>query len=292
MSDPNSPNNTPPVEDADKVTSSLFEPPSVEAVNQELPDYELSTLFSFDRTGALYRGRQPKLDRDICLKLLPPLAGPDQEAYAEAFLHEAKTMASLNHPHIVKVHNFGQTQSGLFFFVMEYVEGSILRREVNAGRVQLEHIFAWVPPVCEALQHAHLQGVVHCDIRPKNILFTNEGEVTVANFGLARVQGQRPEFTSSTVAGVTVSTMDYVAPETSEPGVMFDVRADIYSLGVMIYEMITYQLPGSGYQPVSEAFGVDARFDTIIDGALRPNRESRFQTVMDISGWLSAIHGL
>lgn len=266
-----------------------FNPPTVEELNAQIRDYELSAMFSSDLTGALYRGRQPKLERDICLKLLPTIEGPEGERYAEAFKHEANTMATLNHPNIIKVHDFGQTEGGAHYFVMEYVEGSILSRIIRQGQLTMDHVFGWTPPVCEALQHAHLQGVVHCDIRPTNILISNDGNVKVANFGLSRVQGQRPEFSESMSTGITATTLDYSAPEFRDPDAGIDYRCDIYSLGVVLYEMLTGQLPREGYRPVSEVAGIDPRFDRIIDGALDTNRDTRFQTALEISARLNQI---
>ncbi|MFT5467275.1 MAG: serine/threonine protein kinase [Verrucomicrobiales bacterium] len=266
-----------------------FEALSIEDLNQQVPEYELSVLFSSDFTGALYRGRQPKLERDICLKLLPPIAGTEGESYAAAFTHEAHTMASLNHPNIIKVHDFGKTEGGLNYFVMEYVEGSILRRVVNLQQLTLDHIFGWTPQICEALQHAHLQGVVHCDIRPTNILISNEGSVKVANFGLSRVQGQRPEISDSMSNSISATTLNYASPEMRDPAASIDYRTDIYSLGVVLFEMLTGQIPTIDGPPASEIAGVDPRFDRIIAGALEPDREARFQTALDISVRLRAI---
>ena len=267
-----------------------FDPPPVEELNQQVPEYELSAMFSSDLTGALYRGRQSKLDRDICLKVLPPISGPDSEAYAEAFKHEAHTMASLNHPNITKVHDFGQTEKGLHYFVMEYVEGSILRRILRNNQITLDHIFGWTPYICDALQHAHLQSVVHCDIRPTNILITSDGIVKVANFGLSRVKGQGSAFTASMTTGITAATtLDYAAPEMRDPAASIDYRADIYSLGVVLYEMLTGQIPRTGYHPASEVAEVDPRFDEIIARAMDPDRETRSQTALDISAGLHAI---
>lgn len=269
--------------------ASHFDPPAVEELNEEIPEYELSVMFSSDLTGALYRGRQPKLDRDVCLKLLPPISGGDGQKYADAFSHEAHTMASLNHPNIIKVHDFGQTESGLNYFVMEYVEGSILRRVINQKQLTLDHIFGWTPQVCEALQHAHLQGVVHCDIRPTNILISNEGSIKVANFGLSRVQGQGPEFSESMSTGISASTHQYSSPEMRDPATSIDYRTDIFSLGIVLYEMLTGRVPKEGDALPSEIAGVDPRFDRIITGAIELDREKRFQTALDIKARLHAI---
>ncbi|MEM7009979.1 MAG: serine/threonine-protein kinase [Verrucomicrobiota bacterium] len=296
MSDPETPKAIPSAvplwleKDDGTYQATHFDPPSIEELNDQIPEYELSAMFSSDLTGALYRGRQPKLERDICLKLLPTIEGAEGERYADAFKHEANTMATLNHPNIIKVHDFGQTAGGAHYFVMEYVEGSILRRIIRQGQLTMDHVFGWTPPVCEALQHAHLQGVVHCDIRPTNILISNDGVVKVANFGLSRVQGQRPEFTSAMSTGITASTLDYTAPELRDPSAGIDYRCDIFSLGVVLYEMLTGQLPRAGYRPVSEVANIDPRFDRIIDGALDPNRETRFQTALEISARLARIN--
>ncbi|MEQ1840999.1 MAG: serine/threonine-protein kinase, partial [Verrucomicrobiales bacterium] len=252
-----------------------FAPPSIEELNGTIPGYELSLMFNLDDTGALYRARHTTLDRDVCIKILPPPPEVEHGGYLESFRTEAHTMAKLHHPNIIKVYDSGETTDGLPYFVMEYVEGSILRRMIDFGQISMEHVLGWIPPLCEALQYAHLQGIVHCDVRPSNILLTFDGEVKLANFRLSRVSAHGvPGFAASTV---------HAAPEMHEEGTVIDYRADIYSLGVVLYEMLTGRLPIGTFAPASTVAGVDPRFDDIIRGALQPDRDARWQTALDIS---------
>jgi len=252
-----------------------FVPPSIEELNAAMPGYELSLMFNLDDTGALYRARHSKLERDVCIKVLPPAPDAEHDLFLESFKTEAHTMAKLHHPNIIKVYDSGETASGLPYFVMEYVEGSILRRMIDFGQIGMEHVLGWIPPICDALQYAHLQGIVHCDVRPSNILLTFGGEVKLANFRISRVNGRG-------VPGFAVSTV-HAAPEMLEDGIAIDYRADIYSLGVVLYEMLTGRLPIGNFTPASAVAGVDPRFDDIIRGALQPDRDARWQTALDIS---------
>jgi len=250
-------------------------------LNEAIPNYELSLMFNIDDTGALYRARHLKLERDVCIKILPPVPDEEKAEYLETFRTEAQTMAKLHHPNIIKVYDSGETSGGLPYFVMEYVEGSILRRMIDFGQIGMEHVLGWIPPICEALQYAHLQGIVHGDVRPSNILLTFDGEVKLANFRLSRVRGQG--------GGGSISSTVHVAPEALEAEAVIDYRADIYSLGVVLYEMLTGRLPVGNFTPASAVAGVDARFDDIIRGALQPNRESRWQTALDVSSLVCQI---
>ena len=138
--------------------------------------------------GAVYKARQKELDRIVALKILPPGIG-DDAAFAGRFAREAKALAKLNHPGIVTLYEFGQT-NGLFFFLMEFVDGVNLRQLLHAGRIAPREALAIVPQICDALQYAHDQGIVHRDIKPENILLDRRGRVKVADFGLAKIVGE------------------------------------------------------------------------------------------------------
>lgn len=256
-----------------------FIPPSIEELNAVMPNYEIGHMFNLSESGALFRARHSRLERDVCIRILPPAPDPEDPAYLEDFKLEAKTMAVLHHPNIIKVYDSGETANGLPYLVMEYVEGSILRRMIDFGQIGIEHVVGWIPFVCEALQYAHLQGIVHCDVRPDNILLTYNGEVKLANFRLSRISGQGLSGGATGGAPLTANA----APEVFEVGSVLDYRADIYSLGVVIYEMLTSRLPLGNFAPASSFPGVDPRFDDIINGALQPDRESRWQSALDIA---------
>src|SRR5712692_9194174 len=131
--------------------------------------------------GAVYKARQPGLDRLVALKILPPDAGRDP-AFAERFTREARALAKLNHPNIVGVYDFGQTD-GQYYLIMEFVDGLNLRQVLRAGELKPQEALRIVPQICEALQFAHDEGIVHRDIKPENILLDKKGRVKIADFG-------------------------------------------------------------------------------------------------------------
>ena len=147
--------------------------------------------------GAVYKARQPGLDRLVAIKILPPEVGRDP-AFAERFTREARALARLSHPNIVSVYDFGQ-RDGLFYFVMEYVDGVNLRQAILAGGMSTrKQALAIVPQICDALQFAHDEGIVHRDIKPENILLDKRGRVKIADFGLAKLFGRQRPITTLT----------------------------------------------------------------------------------------------
>src|SRR4051812_27344621 len=162
---------------------SSFTAPAPAELAAHFPRLEVLELLGQGGMGAVYKARQPGLDRFVALKILPPEVGRDP-AFAERFAREARALARLSHPHIVAVYDFGQAD-GLYYVTMEYVDGVDLRRALRAGELTPEQALAIIPQVCDALQFAHDQGVVHRDIKPENILLDRRGRVKVADFGLA-----------------------------------------------------------------------------------------------------------
>ncbi|HXF09188.1 MAG TPA: serine/threonine-protein kinase, partial [Desulfuromonadaceae bacterium] len=153
----------------------------------KFPQLEIVELIGAGGMGAVYKARQRELDRVVALKILPPGIGGDP-AFADRFAREAKALAKLNFPGIVTIHDFGR-MDGLFYFLMEFVDGVTLRQLLNAGRVSPREALAIVPQICDALQFAHDHGIVHRDIKPDNILIDRRGRVKVADFGLAKIIG-------------------------------------------------------------------------------------------------------
>src|SRR4029077_9443541 len=167
-----------------------FNPPPVPELAQFFPQLEILELIGKGGMGAVYKARQKQLDRIVALKILPPGIG-DDPAFAERFAREAKALAKLNHPGIVTLYEFGKAD-GLYFFLMEFVDGVNLRQLLHAGRISAREALAIVPQICDALQFAHDQGIVHRDIKPENILLDRRGRVKVADFGLAKLVGVDP----------------------------------------------------------------------------------------------------
>jgi len=191
--------------------------PSPEELAQHFPQFEIVELLGKGVMGAVYKARQPQLDRYVALKILPPEVGKDP-AFAERFMREARALAKLNHSSIVAVYEFGEVD-GLYYFVMEYVDGANLRQTLVAGGLTPPEALAIVPQICDALQFAHDEGVVHRDIKPENILIDKRGRVKIADFGLAKLLGVDAEDSSVekpfTLTGThqVMGTLQYMAPE-------------------------------------------------------------------------------
>jgi hypothetical protein len=190
-------------------------------------------------------------------------------------------MAMLTHPHVVAVYDFGETD-GLYYFLMEFVDGVNLRRLLNDGKLAPAEALAIVPQVCDALQYAHDMGVVHRDIKPENILLDRRGQVKIADFGIAKLVGKEANDLTLTGAGQVVGTPQYMAPEQVEHPLQVDHRADIYSLGVVFYQMLTGELPIGRFAPPSKKVQIDVRLDEVVLRALEKEPERRYQQASEI----------
>jgi serine/threonine protein kinase len=254
-----------------------FTPPSVDELRPLFPQLEIIELLGQGGMGAVYKARQPGLDRLVALKLLPPAA---DAAFAERFTREARTLAKLNHPGIVTVYDFGQA-GGFYYFVMEFVEGVNLRQAQQAHKLTPSEALAIVPKICEALQIAHDAGIVHRDIKPENILLDAKGRVKIADFGLAKLL-DRPEQSHLTGTHQAMGTMHYMAPEQWEKPLTVDHRADIYSLGVVFYELLTGELPLGRFAAPSQKVQVDVRIDDVVLRTLEKEPDRRYQHASDV----------
>lgn len=252
-------------------------PPALEAVAAAFPQLEILELIGQGGMGAVYRARQPKLDRPVALKLLAAPAG-GSGTFAERFHREARLLARLSHPGIVAVHDYGET-GGFFYLVMEYVDGVNLREAMRAGRFTPDQALALVPKICEALQYAHDEGILHRDIKPENLLLDMRGRVKIADFGIAKLIGDKAKDAAITASGLAVGTPHYMAPEQLEHPQDVDQRADIYSLGVVFYEMLTGELPIGRFARPSQKTPLDPRVDEIVLRALEKERERRQSNV-------------
>jgi serine/threonine protein kinase len=255
-------------------------PPSLEELAQQFPQLEILELLGQGGMGIVYKARQPRLDRLVALKVLPPEAGRDP-AFAERFAREARALAKLSHPGIVTVYDFGESD-GRFYLLMEFVDGVNLRHLLREGRLKPEEALQIVPQLCEALQYAHEQGVVHRDIKPENILLDKKGHVKIADFGLAKLLGPKAADSALTGSQQVMGTPHYMAPEQLERPLAVDHRADIYSLGVVFYELLTGELPLGRFAPPSHKVQVDVRLDEVVLRALAKEPERRYQHVSDV----------
>ena len=289
-----------------------FVPPPVEAIASVFPQLEILELIGRGGMGAVYKARQPGLDRLVALKILPPRTGSDP-GFAERFTREARALAKLSHPNIVGVYDFGQVSSAgvplastagvppasrtgapqtitnLHYFLMEYVDGSNLRQVEQAGKLTPPQALQIIPQICEALQYAHEEGIVHRDIKPENVLLDKKGRVKIADFGLAKILGREPQDFRLTGAGQVMGTPNYMAPEQVEHPQAVDHRADIYSLGVVFYEMLTGELPLGRFAPPSRKVQVDVRLDEVVMHALEKEPERRYQHASQIKSDVETI---
>ncbi len=245
------------------------------------PQLEIISCLGRGGMGVVYKARQKTLNRLVALKLLAPERVDDPQ-FATRFEKEAQALAALNHPHIVGVYDFGQA-GGFYYLLMEFVDGVNLRQLLQTKRLTPKEALSIVPPVCDALQCAHDHGIVHRDIKPENLLIDKAGIVKIADFGIAKIIGD------GTHEPQPLGTPDYAAPEQSAgPS---DHRADIYSLGVVLYEMLTGERPKDKIEAPSKRVQVDIRIDEIVLRALEKKPELRFATAAEFRTQVEAAVG-
>lgn len=266
----------------DGVTGAPPKPVDPAELAAHFPQLEVLDPIGQGGMGIVYRARQRKLDRLVALKILPRDPGRDP-AFAERFHREARALARLNHPNIITVYDFGEIE-GLFYLVMEYVDGADLRRVLQQGRLGAAEALRIVPVICDALQYAHANGVVHRDIKPGNILLDRDGRVKIADFGIAKLAGAPGDAGEITLtqARQSMGTPHYMAPEQVECPRTVDHRADIYSLGVVFYEMLTGELPLGRFAPPSRRVEIDVRLDEVVLRALEKDPGRRYQQVGEV----------
>lgn len=274
------------LDEAGSASSAPPPPWSPEEIADKFPGYEILECLGRGGMGVVYQARQKSLDRLVAIKILPP-ERVGEERFSERFAVEAATLAKLSHPNIVTVHDFGET-GGLFYIVMEYVDGVNLRDLLREGKLEPQQALAIVPPVCDALQYAHDKGIVHRDIKPENLLLDKDGRIKIADFGIAklidpvavasdrRTSPDESQRRSQTAATVMAGTQGYSAPEQFTGTA--DHRADIYALGVVLYEMLTGERPHKDLVAPSKKVLLDVRIDEMVLRALEKEPERRYQT--------------
>jgi tRNA A-37 threonylcarbamoyl transferase component Bud32 len=259
---------------------SAWTAPPPAALASRFPQLEILEMLGQGGMGAVYKARQAKLDRLVAVKILPAPVGRDP-AFAERFAREARALAKLSHPQIVAVHDFGESD-GQYYLVMEYVEGMNLRQLLRSAQLPTESALPILLQICEALQFAHDEGVVHRDIKPENILVDKRGRVKIADFGLAKLLNRPPAGQVLTGSQQVMGTPHYMAPEQMEKPLEVDQRADIYSMGVVFYEMLTGELPLGQFVPPSQKAPIDPNLDRIVLQALAREPQRRFQHISEL----------
>jgi len=228
---------------AERVTTRIKEN---KVIPHQIPGYQILGKLGAGAMAVVYKARQLSLDRTVAIKILPKRFGENPE-YVERFYKEGRAAAKLNHPNIVQAFDVGEA-GGYHYFVMEYVKGKTLHNDLAAGKIfSEEEAIDIIIQVAHALTHAHARGLVHRDIKPKNIMMDADGTVKLADMGLARLTTDIKA--AETEAGKAYGTPYYIAPEQIRGEVDIDGRADIYGLGATFYHMLTGQVPFMADEP-------------------------------------------
>ena len=267
--------------------------------------YEIHSLLGAGGMGEVYLAWDTRLDRKVALKILPDAVAGDPDRMMR-FAQEAKAASGLNHPNIITIYEIDQSES-TSFIATEFIDGSTLRERMRAQPITPSEVLNVAVQVAAALTAAHANGIVHRDIKPENVIIRSDGIVKVLDFGLAKLTGQgSPDCVDGdaptrahlkTASGLVMGTATYMSPEQAR-GQQVDARTDIFSLGVVLYELLTGRLPYGGssiYEiiaavlsdreapPVSSySSGIPAELERIVAKALRKNREERYQTTKDL----------
>src|SRR5436309_8334945 len=252
--------------------------------------------------GEVYLARDLELDRTVAIKILPETLASDQQRL-QRFIQEARAASALNHPHILTIYEIGVTGSSRFI-ATEFIDGETLRQRISAG-LNLAEALEIAIQVGSALSAAHATGIIHHDIKPENIMVRHDGYIKVLDFGLAKLTEPKGSTTDTeaptramvnTDAGTVMGTANYMSPEQAK-GTHVDARSDLWSLGAVLYEMITRHVPFPGETPTETislilqrepapltrfAHEVPSELERIVTKALTKDREERYQTAKDL----------
>ncbi|MFN0109515.1 MAG: alpha/beta fold hydrolase [Blastocatellia bacterium] len=274
----------------------------------KLGRYEILSLIGAGGMGEVYLARDTQLERNVALKLLSERY-TDNTDWLRRFVREAKAASALNHPNIITIHEVGEAD-GIHFIATEYIEGKTLRHQLAAGRMKPIPALNVAAQLASALTAAHTAGIVHRDVKPENIMLRPDGYVKLLDFGLAKPTEASPLRTESaslaqlnTDPGVIMGTVNYMSPEQAR-GYSVDTRSDVFSLGVVMYEMLTGRAPFEGLttsdvivaildrEPsrLSQTLDIPAELERIVGKSLRKDRNERYQTIKDFHLDLKSLH--
>src|SRR3954470_7164802 len=250
-----------------------------------IPGYRLEKLVGKGGMGEVYKGIQLSLGRTVAVKLLAAELVHDK-SFVTRFEKEAAALAALSHPHVVSIVDKGKHKD-TYFLVMEFVDGPSLREMMRSPLLDTTSALRIGIDICRAIEYAHGRGIIHRDLKPENILFDEQagGIPKVSDFGLAAFSqaDQAPSKFNVTETHVSMGTLSYMAPEQRVDAKSADHRADIYSLGVILYELAVGEVPVGNYDPPShKKSGVDKRLDGIVARCLKPDPADRYKSVTEL----------
>src|SRR2546428_6849755 len=273
------------------------------SIGTRLGRYEIRSKIGEGGMGELYLAQDTNLDRKVALKILPADVAAHQDRM-KRFVQEAKTASALNHPNIITIHEIDQTDS-VHFIATEFIDGETLRQRMRNAPMKLSDVLDVSAQIASALSAAHAVGIVHRDVKPENVMLRRDGIVKVLDFGLAKLTERVPPDSVDTEAptsvktdpGTVVGTAIYMSPEQAR-GLQVDARTDIFSLGVVVYEMVAGRLPFEGStsnevlasmlsekesQPLARySREAPVELERIVSKGLRKEREQRYQTTKDL----------
>jgi serine/threonine-protein kinase len=265
---------------------------------ERIGHYKILQIVGMGGMGTIYKAVQEPLNRIVALKVLPPQLSINEEL-SKRFEIEAKAISLLQHQNIVSIYEYGE-ENGYRFFAMQYIDGENLERRIHGKKnMQISEIIDISKQICRGLRYAHAQNVIHRDIKPQNILIDKQNIVRISDFGIAKIFSAQ----DITLTGVTVGTPEYMSPEQAE-GKDVDAQSDIYSLGIVMYEMLTKTPPFLGNNPIAIAYkhvheipippsvkrrDIPKRLELIILKALKKEKKDRYSSVNEMLEHLDSV---
>jgi len=263
-------------------------------IGETIGHYRIVEQLGEGGMGVVYRARDERLERDVALKFLPPELATDDDA-KQRFMQEARSASALDHPNICTIHEIGETSDGRLFIAMALYEGASLEERLRREPPTPEQAVEWVIQIAEGLEAAHAAGILHRDIKPANVMIPRDGPAKIVDFGLAKAA-----HVDLTQSGTTMGTLAYMSPEQAR-GESLDARSDVWSLGVVLYQLLSNALPfeGEGYsvihsilehepRPLVEAGNVPRELSAIVQRALTKNLAQRWSGASELRDALQA----
>lgn len=240
-----------------------------------LDNYELLEHLGAGGMGTVVKARHKMLGRLVAIKTLQAELSHDP-LFARRFQKEAQALAAIHHPNVVAIHDFGAAADGTLFLVMEYVEGSTLRRKLRNGPLSFSEALPLIRQICKGLEQAHKAGIVHRDLKPENILIGVDGRARVADFGLAVTHGGSGQNALSGFAGGPVGTLTYMAPEQKVSGGVVTQATDVFAFGLIIYEILCGRVPEGAFEPLASLVGTPPEIDEVVRRCLQADPLRRY----------------